>query len=148
MTAGQPTTAIAIDDLLERVGRLKEEGWRLVQICATPTAAGATDLDYSFDRDGRYANLRLTVPGTPGAPGAPEGAAVPSISGIYWCAFLYENELHDLFGLRIAGIAVDFKGEFYRTAVKFPFACAAPEGGSGGVGPAAGAVGPGAGEAN
>jgi ech hydrogenase subunit D len=46
---------------------------------------------------------------------------VPSISSIYWCAFLYENELHDLFNVQVDGMAVDFHGHLYETAVKFPF---------------------------
>ena len=46
---------------------------------------------------------------------------MPSISAIYWCAFLYENELHDLFNVQVEGMAVDFKGHLYETTVKFPF---------------------------
>ena len=41
---------------------------------------------------------------------ADEALRVPSISSIYWCAFLYENEMHDLFNLKVEGMAVDFKG--------------------------------------
>ncbi len=32
--------------------------------------------------------------------------------------------MHDLFGVQVAGMAVDFKGNFYKTAVKFPFGTA------------------------
>jgi ech hydrogenase subunit D len=44
---------------------------------------------------------------------------------------LYENEIHDLFGVPVDGLAIDFKGNFYKTAVKFPLGstkapCAAP----------------------
>ncbi len=71
------------------------------------------ELTYSFDRDRQLANLRLQVPAAE--------ARVPSISSIYWCAFLYENEMHDLFNLQVDGMAVDFHGHLYETAVKFPF---------------------------
>jgi ech hydrogenase subunit D len=46
---------------------------------------------------------------------------VPSISSIYSCAFLYENEMHDLFELQVDGMVVDFKGNLYKTAMKYPF---------------------------
>ena len=46
---------------------------------------------------------------------------VPSISVIYPSAFLYENEIHDLFGVIITNIAVDYQGTLYRTALSTPF---------------------------
>jgi ech hydrogenase subunit D len=46
---------------------------------------------------------------------------VPSISPIYGCAILYENEIHDLFNVKVDGLTVDFHGNFYKTAIKFPF---------------------------
>ena len=55
--------------------------------------------------------------------GAPR---VPSITPIYWCAFAYENELHDLFRIHVEGIAVDYKGKFYKTTVPFPFGARGP----------------------
>jgi ech hydrogenase subunit D len=103
---------IAVDSLLARVRELQTQGYRLVQIGATALPDGL-ELTYSFDREIRLVNLRLHVP-TP----APQ---VPSISGIYLCAFIYENELHDLFNLRVNDMAVDFQGRFYKTSVKYPF---------------------------
>ena len=91
---------------------MRKEGYRLVQIGATRLPEHV-ELTYSFDRDLRLANLRLQVPAAE--------ARVPSISSIYWCAFLYENEMHDLFNVQVEGMAVDFHGHLYETAVKFPF---------------------------
>jgi ech hydrogenase subunit D len=34
---------------------------------------------------------------------------------------LYENEIHDLFGLVVKDIAIDYGGSLYRTAIKTPF---------------------------
>ena len=65
---------------------------------------------------------------------------MPSISSIYLCAILYENEIHDLFGVQVAGIAIDFKGKFYKTAIKFPFASAKIPCASSAAAPAAGAA--------
>ena len=103
---------ISIDVLLEKVRALNQQGFRLVQIGATALPS-MLELTYSFDLKGELQSLRLMVPSN--------DAHVPSISSIYWCAFIYENELHDLFHLQVSGMAVDFQGKFYNTAVKYAF---------------------------
>ena len=108
----QTFEAITSGVLLEKVRELRKAGYRLVQISATRLPE-QVELTYSFDRDRQLANLRLQVPMTE--------SRLPSISSIFWCAFLYENELHDLFKLQVDGMAVDFHGHLYETAVKFPF---------------------------
>ena len=108
----QSFAIIPVAALLGRVGALRQAGYRLVQVSATQLPE-QVELTYSFDRDRQLANLRLQLPAAE--------ARVPSISSIYWCAFLYENELHDLFNVEVDGMAVDFHGHFYETAVKFPF---------------------------
>jgi ech hydrogenase subunit D len=131
MTSGADQTfeAISLPALLEKVGEMRKQGYRLVQIGATRLPEHV-ELTYSFDRDLQLTNVRLQVPAAE--------ACVPSISSIYWCAFLYENELHDLFNVKVEGMAVDFHGHFYETAVKFPFGSTkAPT-----VKPAASAVSP------
>jgi ech hydrogenase subunit D len=55
---------------------------------------------------------------------------VPSITSVYWCAFAYENEMHDLFNVKVEGNAVDFGGKFYATKVPFPFLCTTPPAGA------------------
>ena len=107
---------ITIDALLEKVRAKKDQGCRLVQISATQLP-GQIELTYSFDLNSQLTNLRLSLPG--------EAPHLPSISSIYLCAILYENEIHDLFGVQVAGMAIDFKGNFYRTAIKYPFATSA-----------------------
>ena len=98
--------------LLEKAGEMRKQGYRLVQIGATRLPE-YVELTYSFDRESRLVNLRFQV--------LADGARVPSITSIYWCAFLYENELHDLFNVQVDGMAVDFHGHLYETTVKFPF---------------------------
>jgi ech hydrogenase subunit D len=108
----QSLELIAVDALLEKVRSVRAQGYRLVQISATRLPE-QLELTYSFALEGRVAQFRVHLV---------DGAlSVPSISSIYWCAFLYENELHDLFNLAVAGMAVDFKGTLYKTAIKFPF---------------------------
>jgi ech hydrogenase subunit D len=108
----QTFETIPIQSLLEKVGELHKQGYRLVQIGATRLPEHV-ELTYSFDRESRLVNLRFQV--------FAAEARVPSISSIYWCAFLYENELHDLFNVQVDGMAVDFHGHLYETMVKFPF---------------------------
>lgn len=107
----QTTTLIEIGDLVSKVEQMKTEGNRLVQIgCAK--IGDLYEINYSFDRDYVFQNLRITVT---------QDTKVPSVSGIYWGAFVYENEIFDLYGITVTGINIDFKGTFYRTAVKHAF---------------------------
>lgn len=117
MIEEQPIIAITPEVLVEKVRELHSQGQRLVQIGATALKDGI-EVNYSFDKEGKFQTLRIQLPAA--------GATLPSISGVYWCAFIYENELHDLFGIAVEGIAIDFKGKFYKTAVSFPFACKTP----------------------
>jgi ech hydrogenase subunit D len=50
---------------------------------------------------------------------------VPSISEFFGAAFLYENEIRELFGIDVTGIGVDLRGQLYKTATKVPFSHAA-----------------------
>ena len=107
----QTTIGVALEDLTREVKALQTDGYRLVQIGCTDIG-GAYEVNYSFDKGYQFRNLRLTV--------GPE-TEVPSISDIYWGAFVYENEMHDLFGIPVNGINIDFKGTFIKTAEKYPF---------------------------
>ncbi len=104
------TINIAPEDILKKVVDQKNEGARLVQICCTKTSV--YEMIYSFDLDYKFINLKCTFENP---------VELVSITGIYPGAFLYENEIHDLFGLVIKGINVDYHGTLYKTAVKFPF---------------------------
>jgi ech hydrogenase subunit D len=108
---------IAVAALLERVRARRAAGARLVQISAT-ALPGKFELTYSFDGEGVLSSLRLLV--------SAEDPRVPSISAIYACAYLYENEMHDLFNLRVEGMKVDFHGKLYNTRVKYAFSAAKP----------------------
>ncbi len=111
MSEPQENTSIGTNDLVGMVAQLFAEGYRLVQIGCT-TLPTAYELNYSFDKDYRFKNLRITVA---------LGEEVPSISVIYPNAFLYENEIHDLFGVVIKNINIDYRGTLYRTTIKVPF---------------------------
>ena len=57
---------------------------------------------------------------------------MPSVTDQFLAAFVFENEAHDLFGVDIEGIAIDFGGNFYALAQKEPMTIisARSEGGS------------------
>ena len=103
---------ITPDTLREKVTARRQQGQRLVQISATRMAE-QVELTYSFDLGRQLTNLRLVLPG--------KDTHLPSISGIYGCAILYENEIQDLFDVQVDGLTVNFKGNFYKTKVRHPF---------------------------
>jgi len=111
MSEPQEIMPVEKNDLVGAVAQLYAEGYRIVQIGCS-TLENGYELNYSFDKDYRFKNLRLTV--------VPD-EEVPSVSVIYPNAFLYENEIHDLFGVPIRNITIDYRGTLYQTAIKTPF---------------------------
>ena len=99
-------------DLLNKTIDMKNEGHRLVQVCAVAEPGGSVLL-YSFIKDNSLATLKFFS-------GSDE--AVESISCLYSYAFLYENEIKELFGVNIINMNLDFNGNFYETSIKRPFA--------------------------
>jgi ech hydrogenase subunit D len=111
MVEEQEMVSIDKKELVGAAAELQASGYRLVQIGCT-TLADEYEMNYSFDRDYRFKNLRFK---------AKAGEEVQSISRIYWSAFLYENEIHDLFGIPITNIVIDYRGTLYRTRIPSPF---------------------------
>ncbi len=107
----QHTDEIEIGALIGRVEALRTAGYRLVQIHCTKMD-DRLEINYSFDLNYDFQNLRINV----GIE-----TEIPSISGMYWGSFVFENEMHDLFGVQVKGMNIDFHGNFIRTAVRYPF---------------------------
>lgn len=108
------TIAVSPENLLEKVTELKAGGYRLVQVCSTrlKKEEEGYELTYSFSVEYDLLNLRFTIG---------DGVKIPSISHIFPAAFFYENEIHDLFGVPVEFMTVDYKGTLYRTATQAPF---------------------------
>lgn len=98
-------------DLVTTALQMKNSGARLVQICATRIQDGY-ELTYSFAKRYHLQNLRFTIQ---------EDTEIMSISNVFEPAFLYENEIHDLFGIKINLIKIDYNGTLYKTAKEAPF---------------------------
>lgn len=111
MYEDQNIISIEPTQLVEKAANLKEQGYRLVQICCN-TMGDAFELSYTFDKNIKMTNFRMVIP---------QDLEIMSISHIFPPAFLYENEMKDLFGVKITHITVDFKGTLYKVSVPTPF---------------------------
>ena len=125
-------TTVAIDELLPHVQALKGAGARFVQMHAERCVDdGSYRLVYTFinvraaqeqiAQDGSYAIENLVV------EGIDQYQEIPSISSYYPAVFPFENEAHDLFGLAITDMQVDFKGFFYQVSTAEPMSVITPE---------------------
>ncbi len=109
---------LALESLPAFAADRKREGWRFVQLLAVRTDEGC-NLIYSFMKDGLLENHVIE--------GVTKDMVVPSITDQFLAAFVFENEAHDLFGVNIEGIAIDFGGNFYQLAQKEPMTIISPE---------------------
>lgn len=125
-------TTVGIDELLPRVQALKGASARFVQMHAERCVDdGSYRLVYTFinvraaqeqiARDGNYAIENLVV------EGIDQCQEIPSISSYYPAVFPFENEAHDLFGLAITDMQIDFKGFFYQVSTAEPMSVITPE---------------------
>lgn len=92
---------ITSDQLLAEVQKCKYDGYRFITATSVDNGDDTIDVLYHFDKDYAMKNLRITVK---------KGEEVASISKVYFCALLVENEIKELFGVNITGIAVDYGG--------------------------------------
>lgn len=93
---------VTCEQLLGAVQQMSADGYRFITTSCVECGEGRFDLIYHFDRDTVLKQFRLNV-------SADE--AVPSISKLYFCAFLVENEIQELFGVTITNIAIDYGGK-------------------------------------
>ena len=125
-------TTAGIDELLSHVQALKGVGARFVQMHAERNVDDGTyRLVYTFinvhaaqehiAQDGSYAIESLVV------EGIDQYQEIPSISSYYPAVFPFENEAHDLFGLAITDMQIDFKGFFYQVSTAEPMSVITPE---------------------
>ena len=110
--------SLTVDALPAFAADRKREGWRFVQLLAVNTEDGI-DLIYSFMKDNLLENHEIK--------GVQKGTTVPSITDRFLEAFVFENEVHDLFGINVKGIAIDFGGTFYQLSQKEPMTIISPE---------------------
>ena len=103
-------TEANIDNYRALMTEMKQNNARLVQICCTRTEG--FELTYSFDINYSWSHIRLNVG---------EDQEIESICDLFAPAFLYENEMKDLFGVKINHVNPDYGGAFYKLAEPAPF---------------------------
>lgn len=112
MSQNESFEDIELDQWIATASRHRGEGFRLVQMTGT-AREDHFEVMISYDKDYRCVNFRVHVPRD-----QPE---LPSLSAVFPASFTYENELKDLFGFNIPGLALDYGGNFLRTKTKIPF---------------------------
>lgn len=95
-------TEVTTQTLLNELAIRRPLGCRFVTMTCTDLGE-AHDILYHFDKDYVLYNLRLKLP---------KGEALPSITGQYLAAFAIENEIKDMFGIPVQGMAIDYEGKF------------------------------------
>jgi ech hydrogenase subunit D len=91
------------DILLKEVNNFAERKMRFV----TATCLDKEDkfhIYYHFDENLEMTSLKVVIN---------KDDVVPSISGIYGCAILVENEIQEFFGVKFEGLSLDFKGTLF-----------------------------------
>ena len=91
---------VTLETLLDETVKIKFSGAKFVTLSCVETDAKTVDILYHFSRDYELTHFRVNVP---------KNIAVPSISHIYACAFLAENEIQDLFNISFTNLSIDFK---------------------------------------
>ena len=102
------------ENLVEEVQKLKEEGYRIVTASCVDMGSEFM-IYYHFDKQNNMKHLKIF---------SNKDEEVPSISGVYLAGALVENEIKDLFGLKVKDMAIDYGGHFLITgdAGTAPFA--------------------------
>ena len=91
---------IAPEQIVPEAQAKFDAGYRLVTVSALAADEQHVELLYHYDKANDMVHMRVTVQ---------KDLPIPSISGVYFCALLIENEVQDLFDVRFDGLALDFK---------------------------------------
>lgn len=117
-------TEIEREALLDLAKEKHDAGYRFVQMLCVNTENGI-DLVYSFmspAQDGDFSLENYKIVGLDA-----KTQTVPSVTEYFLSAFPFENEAHDLFGVTVENIAIDFAGSFYKVAMDTPMTVISPE---------------------
>ncbi len=93
---------LTLENQQEKVGALLLRGYRFITITVVDKGE-AFDIYYHFDLDYQMATCHLELA---------KGTPLPSISGICFAAVIVENEIQDLFGIKVQDLAIDYEKHF------------------------------------
>lgn len=111
MNCNYTLETVDIETLYKIMLEKQRDGYRLAQICAT-AFEGYNEIIYSVALDYTLENYKVIVP---------IENEINTISDFFPSAMLYENEMKELFGVKIKSINPDYQDKLYRIAVKTPF---------------------------
>lgn len=104
-------TKVTKDELYQIMQEKFEAGYRLSQICAT-SFEGYNEVLYSVNNEYLMENYKIELP---------LDEEIKSFSDIFPAATLYENEIKELWGVNVVGMALDYNNNFYRIEQDTPF---------------------------
>ncbi len=109
---------IASSDVVAEAKSRLDSGWRFVTMSVIDLGDGTVDILYHYDKDNKeFEHLRMNHP---------KDKPIPSISSIYFCALLIENETRDFFDVTFDGLVLDynrtmFLSEKIKSVINAPF---------------------------
>jgi ech hydrogenase subunit D len=108
-------TYLDIDGIMHSAQDMEIQGYRFVTASCVDNG-DTLDIYYHYDKDLELKQYKLHVA---------KGIAIPSISKVYFCAALVENEIKDLFGVQFTDLVLDYGGKFLLSdgAPDSPMAC-------------------------
>ena len=105
-TGVEQETQVSPETLPLYVNQFKVQGARFITITARDMGDDFQVI-YHFEKDNQVCNLYMTVE---------KEKVIPSITGLYSVAFIAENEVQDLFGLKFSDLNIDLGGKMLKVA--------------------------------
>lgn len=106
-----PITKVAKDELYKIMEQKYNDGYRLAQILSV-AYEGYNEVIYSVAKEYEMENYKINLP---------IDEEIKSFSDIFPAATLYENEIKELWGVKVVGMALDYHNKFYRIEKETPF---------------------------
>lgn len=106
-----PITEVSKDELYKIMEQKYNDGYRLAQISSV-AYEGYNEVTYSVAKEYEMENYKIKLP---------IDEEIKSFSDIFPAATLYENEIKELWGVNVVGMALDYHNKFYRIEKETPF---------------------------
>ncbi len=102
---------VSVQELSDILEQKSKDGYRLTQICST-AFEGYNEVIYSVSKDYVMESYKIELP---------LEDEIRSFSDIFPSANLYENEIKELWGVKVTGMALDYNNKFYRIEKETPY---------------------------
>ncbi len=106
-----PITEVTKDELYKIMEQKYNDGYHLAQILSV-AYEGYNEVTYSVAKEYEMENYKINLP---------IDEEIKSFSDIFPAATLYENEIKELWGVKVVGMALDYHNKFYRIEKETPF---------------------------